>query len=144
MKKLLTATALAAMIATTANAGSISGSAMSAEQVMAWEEWATNPATVTMEDCMNAQGKMFAFTRKGYCKDKVPMMKAYHDQKDVVVKGNKISVQTSAKLIAEHNSNVEQRLAEVKAKGMTCAIRHDSDDLAYIMCKDEVGSFRLK
>ena len=140
MKKLLTAVAMATMIAGTANAGS----SMSAEQVMAWEEWATNPATVTMEDCMNAQGKMFAFTRKGYCADKVPMMKAYHDQKDVVVKGNKISVQTSAKLISEHNSNVEQRLAEVKAKGMTCAIRHDSDDLAYIMCKDEVGSFRLK
>ena len=143
MKKTLLTIAATIAITTSAQAGT-SGSDMGPVEVMQWEDWATKAETSTMENCLNAQGKFWAFSRKGYCADKVPMMQAYHKQNDVLVEQNKISVEKSAKMIVEHNQNVAKRLVEVKNQGMTCAIRTDQDNLDYIMCKDEVGSFRLK
>ena len=142
MKKTLLT--IAATIAITTSAHATSGSDMGPVEVMQWEDWATKASTSTMENCLNAQGKFWAFSRKGYCADKVPMMQAYHKQNDVLVEQNKIYVEKSAKMIVEHNQNVAKRWVEVKNQGMTCAMREDGEGLAYIMCKDEVGTFRLK
>ena len=46
--------------------------------------------------------------------------------------------------IAEHNLEVAEQLKLAKKAGMTCAIRTGNNSLDYIMCRDEVGSFRLK
>ena len=141
MKKTLLTIAATIAISTSAHA---SGSAMGPVEVMQWEDWATKASTSTMENCLNAQGKFWAFSRKGYCADKVPMMQAYHKQNDVRVEQNKVYVETSAALIVEHNQRMEQKLKQAKAQGMNCALREDGEGVAFIMCKDEVGTFKLK
>ena len=141
MRKTLLTIAATIAISTSAHA---SGSAMGPVEVMQWEDWATKASTSTMENCLNAQGKFWAFSRKGYCADKVPMMQAYHKQNDVRVEQNKVYVETSAALIVEHNQLMAQKLKQAKAQGMTCALREDGEGVAFIMCKDEVGTFKLK
>jgi acyl CoA:acetate/3-ketoacid CoA transferase alpha subunit len=39
---------------------------------------------------------------------------------------------------------VAKQLKLAKKAGMTCAIRTGGDGLDFVMCKDEVGTFRLK
>ena len=82
------------------------------------------------EECLNSQGKFFASMRKGYCSDPAKI-EGYYE---------KISagfVELSQELAAE-------KLAKAKKAGMTCAIRTDSKNMSFVMCKDEVGTFRLK
>ena len=49
-----------------------------------------------------------------------------------------------SRMKVEHNELMAQKLKKVKAQGITCAMREDDKGWDYIMCKDEIGSFRLK
>ena len=82
------------------------------------------------EECLNSQGKIFASMRKGYCSD--PAKIAGHAEKTYAG-----FVKLSQELAAE-------KLAEAKKAGMTCAIRTDSENMSFVLCKDEVGTFKLK
>jgi len=82
------------------------------------------------EACLNSQGKFFASMRKGYCSDP-SKIEGYAEK-------------TLAKVEAYHNELAAEKLAKAKKAGMTCAIRTDGKGLDFVMCKDEVGTFRLK
>jgi hypothetical protein len=94
------------------------------------------------EACLNSQGKIFASMRKGYCSDSskiAPTAAEIQAKKDAQAK-------QESKLIAmvvEHNQAVAKQLKLAKKAGMTCAIRTDGKGLDFVMCKDEVGTFRL-
>ena len=98
------------------------------------------------EACLNSQGKIFASMRKGYCSDSSKIaptaaeIQAKKDAQDL------IQAKQESKLIAmvvEHNQVVAKQLKLAKKAGMTCAIRTGGDGLDFVMCKDEVGTFRL-
>ena len=82
------------------------------------------------EECLNSQGKIFASMRKGYCSDPAKIEGYAEKISDGFVK-------LSQELAAE-------KLAKAKKAGMTCAIRTDSENMSFVLCKDEVGTFRLK
>jgi len=95
------------------------------------------------EACLNSQGKFFASMRKGYCSDPskiAPTAAEIQAKKDAQAKRESELII----LAVEHNQAVAKQLKLAKKAGMTCAIRTDGKGLDFVMCKDEVGTFRLK
>jgi|13_taG_2_1085334.scaffolds.fasta_scaffold92318_2 hypothetical protein len=95
------------------------------------------------EACLNSQGKFFASMRKGYCSDPskiAPTAAEIQAKKDAQAKRESELII----LAVEHNQAVAKQLKLAKKAGMTCAIRTDGEGLDFVMCKDEVGTFRLK
>ena len=95
------------------------------------------------EACLNSQGKFFASMRKGYCSDPskiAPTAAEIQAKKDAQAKRESELI----RLTIEHNQAVAKQLKLAKKAGMTCAIRTDGKGLDFVMCKDEVGTFRLK
>ena len=94
------------------------------------------------EECLNSQGKIFASMRKSYCSDPSKIVTAA----DIQAKKDAQAKRESNLIIlaVEHNQEVAKQLKLAKKAGMTCAIRTDGEGLDFVMCKDEVGTFRLK